>query len=680
MNKDTKLQENDLSLAADFEPASHDQWLKLVDKVLGGAPFDKKLVSHTYDGIALQPLCTRDDHAVDESSLGLPGIAPFTRGAKHLGNSITGWDVRQIQNHPDPSTANTQILEDLERGVTSIVLKIDPSGANGIAVNSLADMETVLDGVFLDLAPVALEPVSLHLPVAALLMQVLANRGVNSDEFRGNFGIDGFSSLAARGTLTANLQTGLARMADAAHHVSLTYPNARTFNVRSVVYHSAGASDSQELACAIGTATEYLRACLNAGLDINTACNQIAFTVAADADFFLTIAKIRTLRRLWSRVAEVCGVKAESCSAPVYACTAPRMMSRRDPWVNILRASVACFAAGVAGADAISVLPFDSAIGLPSDLARRIARNTHIVLQEESGLSRVIDPAGGAWMFEHLTDELANAAWAFFQRIETQGGMADALSSSFIASEIAAVHEKRSKNIHKRKDPVTGVSEFPNIHEKPVNPAHRPATSTPTSTGSTLELPEPSSGQLIKALVEAAKSGATMSTMGASLKVTDNTSITPLPAIRLAENFEELRDLGDAFLEKFGERPKVFLASLGRVSEFTARASFAKNFFEAGGLEAVPGVGGTNVDTIQAEFKKSGAVFAVICSSDDVYADHATKLAHALKGAGAAAIYLAGRPGDLETSLKDAGISDFVFIGCNAFDILSNAHERLNAK
>ncbi len=679
LNKDTKLQESDFSLAGDFEPTSHDQWLQLVDKVLGGAPFDKKLVSRTYDGIAIQPLYTREDWNAAEDPTGLPGAAPFTRGAKALGNTSAGWDIRQVHTHPDPTKANAQILEDLERGVTSIVLKIDPSGVNGIAINSLADMETVLKGVYLDLAPVVLEPTSLHLPVAALFMQALAKKDIGPEKFFGNFGIDGFSSLAARGTLTANLQTGLARMADTAHHVSQTYPNARTFNVRSVVYHSAGASDSQELACAIGTAIEYLRAAIKSGLDVNTACSQIAFTVAADADFFLTTAKIRTLRRLWTRVTEVCGADIEFRSVPVYACSAPRMMSRRDPWVNILRTTVACFAAGIAGADAISVLPFDSAIGLPSDLARRIARNTQIVLQEESGLSRVIDPTGGAWMFEHLTEELADKAWAFFQKIESRGGMAEALSSGYVASEIATVHAERSRNFRKRKDPITGVSEFPNIHEKPVKPAQRPATLAPDTSGAALELPEPSNGTLTKALVDAVSSGASMNTMGEALRAKDNTSITPLPAIRLAEDFENLRDLGDAFLEKFGERPKVFLANIGRVSEFTARASFAKNFFEAGGFEAVAGAGGTDISAIQKEFKDSGASFTAICSSDEVYTGHAAELSNALKSAGAAAIYLAGRPGELEPVLKDAGVNDFIFIGCNAFDILSKAHELLNA-
>ena len=679
MGTDTNSQESELALAANFEGAGHDQWLKLVDKVLGGAPFDKKLISHTYDGIALQPLYTRDNWNAEAASSGLPGGAPFTRGGSVLGTSADGWDIRQSHGHPDPATTNKQILADLERGVTSIALKIDPTGKSGVAIQSAEDMETTLEGVYLDLAPIVLEPVSLHLPAAAFLMHVLAKKGISSEKFAGNFGVDGFSSLAARGNLTADLQTGLARMADSASYVSQNYPNARTFNVKSVVYHSAGASDSQELGCAIATATEYLRAMTKAGLDINTACAQIAFTVAADADFFLTVAKIRTLRKLWNRIAEACGADVKSRAAPITAYTAPRMMSRRDPWVNILRTTVACFAAGIAGADAVSVLPFDASIGLPSDLARRIARNTQIVLQEEAGLNRVIDPAGGAWMFEHLTEELADKAWAFFQTIEKQGGMASALASGSIASEIAAVHAERSKNIRRRKDPITGVSEFPNIHEKPVEAAQVLARPIENSKKLANTLPEPSNGALTKALVDAARDGASFSAMHEDLLSENNTSIAPLPITRLSEDFEHLRDLSDAFLDKFDQRPKVFLANMGRVSEFTARASFAKNLFEAGGIEAVPGAGGIDIAAIVQDFKNSGARFVAICSSDAVYAEHSVLVANALAEAGAASIYLAGRPGDLEKSLKEAGVGGFIFIGCDAHAILTSAYDLLKA-
>jgi methylmalonyl-CoA mutase len=406
-----KSGESVLTLAADFPQAAHDKWLKLVEKVLNGAPYDKKLVSRTYDGIALQPLYTQADWKADGDASGLPGGAPFTRGGRVLGTSVNGWDIRQAHAHPDPATANAEILQDLERGVTSIILKLDPTGANGIAVRTLADLDRVLKDVLLDLAPIVLECAGPPVPYIALLMALLEKRGVKADAFTGNFGLDGFAGIATRGKLTAPLETGLKRIADVASYVSKNYPKARAINLTTVVYHSAGASDAQELGCALAAGVEYLRAMTAAGLDVDKAANQIAFTTAVDADMFLSIAKIRALRKLWARVTEACGVALENRTAPITAQTAPRMMSKRDPWVNMLRTTVATFAAGVAGADAISVLPFSNAIGLPDDLARRVARNTQVVLQEESSIARVIDPAGGAWMFEKLTDELSEKAW-----------------------------------------------------------------------------------------------------------------------------------------------------------------------------------------------------------------------------------------------------------------------------
>ena len=681
MGKDMEPSESELTLAADFPEAAHDQWLKLVDKVLGGASFDKKLVSRTFDGIALQPLYTRADWNAEGDPSGLPGGAPFTRGDKVLGASVNGWDIRQSHGHPVPATANKQILEDLERGVTSITLKVDPSGVNGVAVQSAADLDTALEGVYLDLAPIVLEPAGLPLPVAALFMQVLDKRGILPETFAGNFGIDGFAGLATNGKLTTDTRTGLARMADTAIYVARTYPNARTFNLRAVIYHSAGAADAQELGCALGTAAEYLRAMTNAGLDIDAACTQIAFTVAADADFFLTIAKVRALRKLWGRVAEACGADADNRTAPITACSAPRMMSRRDPWVNILRTTVACFAAGIAGASAVTILPFDVAIGLPSGLARRIARNTQIVLQEESGLNRVIDPAGGAWMFERLTDELSKKAWAFFQGIEKQGGMAEALISGVVAEKIAVVCKERAKNIARRKVPITGVSEFPNIHETPVTAAPAPAANTAHKPfGTVAKLPTPSDGSLTTSLVEAARGGANIAAMRAALQSKTHAVITPLPNLRLAKDFERLRDAGDAFKEEFGERPKIFLANIGRVATFTARAAFTKNFFEVGGFVAVAGRGGKDAAIIAQDFKGSGASFAVLCSSDAVYTEHAAPVAAALKACDAAAgVYLAGQPTGQEAALEAAGVDDFIFIGCDAHAILADAYKRLKA-
>ena len=307
-------------------------------------------------------------------------------------------------------------------------------------------------------------------------------------------------------------------------------------------------------------------------------------------------------------------------------------MTRRDPWVNLLRQTVAVFAAGVAGADALTVLPFTQAIGLPDAFARRIARNTQLVLLEESNLAKVADPSAGSGGLEALTDELAVAAWALFQAIEKQGGLASALGSGTLQAKVAETRAVRDKAIARRKDALTGTSEFPDVREAPV-PVLKP------------------------------------------FKPSAATAANVLSPVRISEPFEALRDAADAAAPK----PSVFLASLGPVASFTARAMFAKNLFEAGGIAApthdgFAEDGGTNVAAMVAAFKASGAPIACICGSDEDYAVEAASAASALRAAGAKAVWLAGRPGEMEDALKRAGVQAFVFVGCDVLATLREAH------
>jgi methylmalonyl-CoA mutase len=318
------------------------------------------------------------------------------------------------------------------------------------------------------------------------------------------------------------------------------------------------------------------------------------------------------------------------------------MMTRRDPYVNMLRTTIAVTAAGLGGADSIVALPHTAALGLPDAFARRVARNTQLILLEESNLAKVADPAAGSGAIEDLTAKLCAAAWAQFQEIEKAGGAWAALEHGLVQNGVAAVRAERQKAAARRKDALTGTSDFPNLHEQiaavlKVVPVVTPKESTATVT------------------------------------------TEPLPNIRMAEPFERLRDASDCLLAKTGARPKVFLANLGKLSDFTARAMFAKNFYEAGGIEALSNDGFKDQAEMIAAFKASGAKLACLCSSDMVYEQQAASAAKALSAAGAI-VHLAGRPGENEASWRQAGVKSFVFMGCDVVSTLRTAHDILGVR
>ena len=403
-------------------------------------------------------------------------------------------------------------------------------------------------------------------------------------------------------------------------------------------YHEAGASEAQELAAMLATLVAYLRACEAAGLAPSDALGRIAVGLAADADLFPTVAKLRAARRLVARAAEACGAGAAAETVELTATTSERMMARRDPWVNMLRTTAACAAAAFGGADAITVLPFTWALGKPDAFARRIARNTHLVLQEESSAARVIDPAHGSWYVEKLSDELAHKSWALFQEIEGKGGMIAALESGFIQGEIARVAEARAKDIANGRLALTGVSAFPLLADDGVKFSPHPPADPLTKGG---------------------------------------TEVAALPPRRLAEPYEALRDRADAHLAKTGKRPQVFLAALGDLAAHSTRTTWMTNFLAAGGIAAITSEPLHNSADAGKAFAASGTEVACLCSSEKVYAELGEATAGVLKQAGARRVLLAGRPREQEAVLRAAGVDTFVFAGSDAIATLTALHKAI---
>ncbi|MDX3236874.1 methylmalonyl-CoA mutase family protein [Streptomyces sp. ME03-5709C] len=627
----TVLPDDGLSLAAEFPDATREQWWRLVEGVLRkagkdvpGQAAEDALSTSLEDGLSTRPLYTAPD-APDAfgDRVGLPGFAPFTRGRAPAGGVPGGWDLRQRHARPDAARTNEAVLADLENGVTSVWLVL---GDAGLPVPALG---AALDGVYLDLAPVVLDAGADFEAAGRGLLALYEERGVPRGAARGNLGADPLGHVARTGAADA-LIAHTAAAAELARRAHEEYPGLRALTVDALPYHEAGGSAAEELGASLATGVAYLRALTEAGLPVDAACAQVEFRYAATADQFLTIAKLRAARRLWARVAQVCGATASAAGQCQHAVTSPVMMTRRDPWVNMLRTTVATLGAGVGGADSVTVLPFDHALGLPDAFARRIARNTSTILLEESHLARVVDPAGGSWYVERLTDELAGAAWSWFQELERAGGQAAALASGLVADRLAATWAKRARALAERREPITGVSEFPLLSEPPVERDPAPAA--------------PSGG---------------------------------LPKVRRDEAYEDLRTRSDVHLAATGSRPKVFLAALGSASAHSGRAGFAANLFRAGGVEPVHDPVTVDATTVAEAFARSGARIACLCSNDALYEEQAADVAAALKAAGADQVFLAGRPGEHEQAYTTAGVDGFVFAGGDAVAVLARVLDRM---
>lgn len=630
-----------LSLAAEFPRATESDWRKLVDGVLKGADFTRKLVGQTRDGIAIMPL---EGRRKDASPIaGARGVAP--------------WKTVARLDHPDAHEANTLALEELKDGADAIALVFTGAASArgfGLPDNSPKTFDSALKGIHLDLISTRLEcsPFTGRATAEAFAAYCAKNR-LPGATIRCDFGIAPIAAMAATGrmptTFAASMESARAVIADL-QAKGFAGPFLRA---DSRPFADAGASEAQELAATLSQVVAYLRALVAKGMAANEAASLVSVTLSADDDQFLTIAKLRAYRLLHARVLEALEVAAAPVS--IHVETGWRMLTRHDSYTNVLRNTIAAFAAGVAGADSLAVLPFTAALGLADTAARRLARNTSLILSEESNLHRVIDPAAGAGGIEALTDEIAAKAWVLFQQIEVQKadgdtGIVAALSNGFIAEAIRDVRDARAKDLATRKQPMTGVSEFPDVKETPPH--------------------------VLKSAPAAREQGG-------------------LAAMRFSEAYEALRARAEKLAVK-AKSPKVFLANLGRIPDFNARATFAKNAFEAGGIVAVGNDGfseafssevdtgsreenaskekyGTNLVAMTDAFKASGAALACICSSDAIYAEEAADAATALIASGAARVYLAGKPAELEAALGAAGVGGYVSVGTNMLAFLDGA-------
>lgn len=614
-----------VALAADFPAADHAQWRGLIDKALKGADFDRRLVARTADGIRIEPLFTSRpavSNDIEQPSSSADGLA---------------WDIRQLHAGTDAAAVNAAILADLAGGASSITLQFAAPGQTGLA-SGAAEIARALDGVLLDVCPIALRAGENTAAAAAGLTALWAARGLAPAQQRGAFNYDPLGTLAATGALAYPLDATM-RNAAALVKQTLPLPGVTALAAHGPVWHTAGASEGQELAAVLATVVAYLRAAEAAGVAPVQALPKIAVTLAIDADQLMGLAKLRAARLLFARVAEACGAPEAAQAMILAAETSTPMMTRRDPWVNMLRTTMACATAAMGGAQAITVLPYTWALGQSDAFAQRMARNTSIVLMEESALGRVADPAAGSFAVETLTADLAKIAWAQFQKIEAAGGLAAILSTGALQAEIAATAAAKVKDIATGKVALTGTSAFPRLGDDGVKVVPWP----------TLPPDAPPKGH----------------------------RAAPLAAFRPSAPFERLRDAADAHTAKSGAPPRVFLVCLGPLAAHAARATWTSNFLAAGGIESVQSPPLLQSQDAGEAFRASGASVVCLCGADENYAELGEATASLLKTVGAQTLYVAGRPKDQDVALNAAGVEGFLYAGCDMIATLAAVQQAL---
>jgi methylmalonyl-CoA mutase len=601
------------SLINSFPAASEEDWRKRVEIVLKGADFDKKLVSHTYDNLAIRPLYARKPEA---------GL---------VAGAIAGrpWRVMTRVDHPVADEAVKLAIADLEGGADAVTLVF--AGARsargyGLSCKTAADLDAALEGVRLDLIDIRLDAAPADTKSAHMMAALVKSRKLDPSQLRIDFGIDPVAAVhsGAGKTWDAAIKDATATV----HFLTKQGFKGPFLSIDLRPYHEAGASEGQELAAALAQGVLYMRALEAEGLKLAVAREYLSFVIPLDADQFLGMAKVRALRKLWQRVELACGLEPKPIL--IHAETSWRMMTKRDSYVNILRATIATFAAGIGGADSVTVLPFTQALGLPEEQARRLARNTSVVLQEESNLWRITDPAAGAGGYEAITEELAATAWVLFQTIEREGGLVESLTTGLLQARIGETHKARLRAISTRKEPLTGTSEFANNTETPPNIlAVEPVYGAPRAS-----------------------------------------TIKQLISHRVSEPFEQLRDRSDAYLASTGKRPEVQLITMGPLVDHTMRLTFTRNFFEVGGFD-VTVLPATSSQPFEG--KRDGSVVCIV-GSDSIYVESAAIIVRSLSASGLS-VWLAGKPGELEAELVTAGIKRFVYAGCDVVVALGIAHD-----
>lgn len=705
-------------LLAEFPPAAYEEWRKLVETELKGAPFDKKMFTPTYEGITLKPLYCQEDVQALPHVRSFPGFAPFARGANASGYVKDSWEVSQEIGTPSPTEFNNAARNYISRGLTALNMILDQAtrsghdpdwarpeevGLGGLSIATLNDLDRALDGIDLETTSLLIRSGASAMPFAALLVALARKRRKTPTALRGCIEMDPLGVLAHEGRLPQSFEGAYREMAALTRWAAEHAPRLQTICAHSRAWHEAGGSAVQELAFTLAIAVEYLREMHRRDLNVERVAPRLRFAITVGENFFTEIAKLRALRMLWSRAVAACGGSEQAQKATLHIRTSRWNKTVNDPYNNLLRSTVEAFAGVLGGCHSMQVGAFDEVVRRPDDFSQRIARNTQLILQRECHLDHVIDPVGGSWFVESLTAELAAKAWGLFQEVEKMGGMAAALQAGFPQKAVGDTAAERIKAVNRRRDSVVGVNQYANPKEKPLEgtpfdtqafhkrrvqqvSAHRTSMEDEESEIVLERLAavvESKGTGLFEACVEAVAAGATIGEITRAVRINETPCqpVTPVCITRLSASVERLRSAMDAFAKDGKDRPRVFLCNMGSLRDYKARADFSRGFFAVGGFEVLSPDGFKTPEAAADAFANSGARIAVICSTDDKYPALVPALVSALRAKKQdAVVVLAGFPQDQVEAHKQAGVDDFIHVRADAVQLLANLQQRLGIR
>jgi methylmalonyl-CoA mutase len=665
-------------LLAEFPEHTYEQWHAAAEALLKGAPFEKLLVSKTYEDITIQPIYRHEDIANLPHRNHFPGADSLVRGSRAEGFLKAGWEVSQELRAADAAGLNQLAHEGLNGGQSELNVIVGcglGDCCTGAAINTVDDVKTALAGVAVEAIGTYWQAGPAAVPVAALVFAAADQLGVPAAQLRGGFDNDPLAELVAKGSLRQALNLRFDHLAALTDYAASHAPRLHTITVKGDVYHNAGATATQELGYVIATLVTYLEEMKVRGLAPATVLPHVRLRLAVGSDYFMEIAKLRAARWLWSRVAAAYGV--DHAPVHLHASTSRWNKTTYDAHTNLLRVTAEAFAAVVAGVDSLHIGPYDEIAGHTDEFSRRIARNLHTILREECGLDRVIDPAGGSTYIEWLTDQIAAKSWGIFQEIEAQGGMAAALATGSVQQAVANVCAAKFQNIRRRKDKIVGANMYPDlkgrklaIQQPECKAAQAAATAAPVEPA---PVTPSATAAMLEQAIAAAKNGATRKALAAGTGLTctaDAPAVTALPPRRAAEEYEALRDAAAAFAATTGAAPAILQLNIGPSRKYRLRADWTTAFFEAAGFAVDGSRDFPDQAAALAAVAASPAAIAVITSDDATYLETVAPLAAAVKAARPdLTLLVAGAPGDNEGAWRAAGVDEFVNVRSNNYEL-----------